>query len=151
MLKTALALWKAATTTSWIGGGFGNDLIDPGGAPDFFAPSTKSLATLVDSDGDVDADDIMALDKEQAYALKIKRDTTYAIQALLDAKAKEYHYDNIHMTCGWAGKLDDATALRDWGTFCWLTAGKIEADVLAGKRSLPTVAEVIAEMPEFTL
>lgn len=86
-----------------------------------------------------------------AFIAQRQTDTTNAIQDMLDTKAQEYRYDSIHTACGWAPALADAVALKAWGAACWLKAGEIEAEVIAGTRPLPTVLEVLAEMPEFVI
>ena len=80
----------------------------------------------------------------------IQAEITDRIQSLLDAKAQEYRYDNIHTACGWADKFDDALALKTWGAACWLKAKQIEQEVLAGTREMPQADEVMAELPAFT-
>ena len=80
---------------------------------------------------------------------QIAAETTEAIQTMLDTKAKAYRYDSIHTACGWADKFDDAMALKDWGSACWIKAKQIEQEVIAGTRPLPTASEVISEMPIF--
>lgn len=43
----------------------------------------------------------------------------------------------------------EAQKLAVWASDCWVVAGTIEADVKAGLRPMPTVAEVIAELPAY--
>lgn len=83
--------------------------------------------------------------------VRVAKETTNAIQRMLDDKAREYRYDSIHTACGWADMFADAMALKTWGASCWIKAKEIETAVLAGTRSLPTASEVLAEMPEFVL
>jgi hypothetical protein len=92
----------------------------------------------------IDAARLMQIKGEQ-----IALDITNAIQTMLDAKAREFRYDSIHTACGWAGLLDDATALKSWGAACWAKSFEIEQDIIAGKRGLLTVAKIMAEMPKF--
>ena len=73
------------------------------------------------------------------------------IQELLDITANKYEYDSIHTACGWAGVIDDATALKNWGATCWNISKQIKEEVISGVRQLISSDEVINEMPEFIL
>lgn len=79
------------------------------------------------------------------------KDINAAIQNLLDAKAQELRYDNIMSVRSYAGFVSpfqtEAQTIAVWAADCWVKAGEIEAAVLAGTRPMPTVAEVLAEMP----
>ncbi len=76
-----------------------------------------------------------------------------AIQNMLDEKAREYRYDNMMSVRSYAGYTNpfqaEAEAMAVWASNCWVKAGEIEADVLAGNRSMPTVDEVLLEMPVY--
>jgi len=76
-----------------------------------------------------------------------------AIQNHLDKKAQELRYDNMMSARSYAGYTNafqaEATALASWASDCWVVAGQIEADVQAGNRPMPTVDEVIAELPVY--
>ena len=41
-----------------------------------------------------------------------------------------------------------AVMLRDWSSSVWTTLDEIQADVMAGLRSLPTLPELLAELPQ---
>ncbi len=41
-----------------------------------------------------------------------------------------------------------AVALRDWSSSVWTTLDEIQADVMAGNRALPTLPELLAELPQ---
>jgi len=41
-----------------------------------------------------------------------------------------------------------AVALRDWSSSVWTTLDEIQADVMAGNRPLPTLPELLAELPQ---
>jgi len=41
-----------------------------------------------------------------------------------------------------------AVALRDWSSSVWTTLDDIQADVMAGNRPLPTLTELLAELPQ---
>jgi hypothetical protein len=82
---------------------------------------------------------------------KALADITMSIHGLLDATAKTYRYDNIMSARSYTGYVNpfqiEAQSLAVWASNCWVKAGEIEADVLAGIRPMPTVGEVLAEMP----
>jgi len=74
-----------------------------------------------------------------------------AIQTHLDSKAKEFRYDNMMSARSYAGYenvfQEEATKLAQWASNCWITAGTIEQDVLNGNREMPSIDEVLAELP----
>jgi len=41
-----------------------------------------------------------------------------------------------------------AVALRDWSSSVWTALDEIQADVMAGNRSLPALPELPAELPQ---
>lgn len=88
-------------------------------------------------------------EEQHQYALKIATASTAAIQNMLDAKCREYEYDTINNAAGWASRFADAAALADWGASCWAKSKQMRDEYLAGERPLPSVEEVLAEMPVF--
>jgi len=76
-----------------------------------------------------------------------------AIQTHLDSKAKEFRYDNMMSARSYAGYDNpfqaEAQKLAVWASNCWVKAGAIEADVEAGKRDMPTIDEVLSELPVY--
>jgi len=74
-----------------------------------------------------------------------------AIQTHLDNKAKEFRYDNMMSARSYAGYDNpfqaEAQKLAVWASNCWVKAGEIEADVQAGNREMPTIDEVLSELP----
>lgn len=76
-----------------------------------------------------------------------------AIQNHLDTKAQSLRYDNINAIGKYVGYINDfqaeAEALGAWASSCWKVAGQIEADVQSGVRAMPTVDEVLAELPVY--
>ena len=81
------------------------------------------------------------------------QDINNAIQNHLDTKAQEFKYDNMMSARSYAGYTNpfqtEAQALATWCADCWATAGTIQADVEAGNRAMPTVDEVLAELPVY--
>lgn len=76
-----------------------------------------------------------------------------AIQTHLDNKAKEFRYDNMMSARSYAGYENpfqiEAKKLALWASNCWVKAGEIEVDVQAGNREMPTIDEVVNELPLF--
>lgn len=86
---------------------------------------------------------------------KILAELTNAIQAHMDTKARERNYDGILSLCTYATSLNakfsaEGQAGVEWRDACWAKGYAIMNDVLTGERAIPTVDELIAEMPEFT-
>ena len=81
------------------------------------------------------------------------KDINNAIQNHLDTKAQEFRYDNMMSARSYTGYTNafqaEAQALATWASECWVVAGQIEADVQSGVRAMPTVDEVIAELPAY--
>ena len=81
-------------------------------------------------------------------------DDTNAIQALLDSFAKTRNYDGILSACTYA--TSNNPKFRAEGQYCveardqtWAMGYQIMDEVLSGGRPLPTVEEVLSELPEF--
>lgn len=92
------------------------------------------------------------LAKQQAA---IRRQFTDAIQKRLDDFAKTKGYDGIMSAASYATSTDPtfraegerAVALRDQ---TWRKCYDILAEVLAGERPVPTLEEIVAELPALT-
>ena len=85
-----------------------------------------------------------------AYQLEI----TMAIQNLLDTTAQQRDYDDIFTLISYVDDPDptfdaEGQAAKTWRSAVWTTARQIKADVIAGTRPMPTVEEVLSEMPVF--
>ena len=93
---------------------------------------------------------MISINKEKLSIARLN-EISNAIQKMLDDKAKEYRYDNIMSVRSYAGYANsfqtEAQVLAIWAADCWAKAGEIEQDVITGKRQLPTVNEILAEMP----
>ena len=93
----------------------------------------------------------------------VKSDTEIAIEQLtaisnsiqnhLDTKAQEFRYNNMMSARSYTGYTNafqtEAQSLATWASKCWVVAGQIEADVQSGVRVMPTVDEVLAELPVY--
>ena len=84
---------------------------------------------------------------------KKKKELDKAIQKTLDQKAQELRYDNIMSARSYAGYENpfqaEAQKLALWASNCWVKAAEIEVVVKAGKREMPTIDEVLAELPAY--
>jgi len=97
--------------------------------------------------------DILARDEAQAKTKAQQKAFNDAVQNHLDTKAQSLRYDNINAIGKYVGYENDfqaeAEALGAWASSCWKVAGQTEADVQAGVRTMPTVDEVLAELPSY--
>lgn len=78
-----------------------------------------------------------------------------AIQARLDSAARAKGYDNIVSACSYAGYENvfqgEAIAFGQWRANVW-AYGYAELDkVLNGVRPMPTVEQIVSELPDLTL
>jgi len=78
-----------------------------------------------------------------------------AIQQLLDATAQKYGYDHIVSAVSYQGDAieewaAEGAAFFAWRSACWAKAKEIQDGVLQGD-PVPTVAEVLAQMPALGL
>jgi hypothetical protein len=81
-----------------------------------------------------------------------QEDYARAIQARLDATARERQYDSIQAAVSYLGDPNptyaaEAAALRDWRSAVWTYALAQLALVAAGDRAPPTVTDLLAELP----
>ena len=84
---------------------------------------------------------------------EIQKQLTNGVQAYMDTKAQERGYDNIHTACSYANSTDEVfkaegAACLAWRDQVWRKCYDILAEVKAGTRSIPTLEEVIAELPK---
>ncbi|MDX0563286.1 hypothetical protein [Sinorhizobium medicae] len=78
-----------------------------------------------------------------------------AIQAHLDAKARERQYDGIQTAITYRGDPNpqfsaEGEALFAWRSAVWTYSAGELTKVLVGERSQPSVEEFISELPAFT-
>ena len=82
----------------------------------------------------------------------IQKTLTDGVQAYMNTKAQERGYDNIHTACSYANSTDEVfkaegVACLAWRDSVWRKCYNILDEVKAGKRAIPTLEEVIAELP----
>ena len=83
---------------------------------------------------------------------EIQKMLTDGVQAYMDSKVQERGYDNIHTACTYSTSTDETfkaegTACVAWRDAVWRKCYNILAEVKAGTRPIPTLEEVIAELP----
>ena len=87
-------------------------------------------------------------------AIKINTD---AVQAVMDAKARQLGYDNLLSACSYAAQpagapfQAEAAALVAWRSAVWAQAYSMLAEVEAQTRLMPTPEEAVAAMPALVL
>lgn len=85
--------------------------------------------------------------------LQTREQIIQAVQSKLDRTAQSRNYDNILSLCSYANSTDQIFASEGqagvaWRDACWRTCYEIVTAVQNGERSLPTVSEVLAELPK---
>ena len=78
-----------------------------------------------------------------------------AVQSMIDAVCTSGvpYFRDIFSARGYVNDPNPAyharaVALRDWSSSVWTALDEIQADVMAGNRSLPTLPELLAELPQ---
>lgn len=118
-------------------------------------------------DGDT-YDELMWLDStpkptleeiEAVWPLVVAENTqkklTQFVQNYLDKEAQKRGYDNIVSATSYAGYANqfqaEGIAFGVWRSAVWAACYAILADVLEGRRQVPTEAELLAELPTLAL
>ena len=83
---------------------------------------------------------------------EIKQALVDAVQRHLDATARTRNYDGILSLCSYATSTDPVFAAEGqagviWRDACWRYSYQVLADVQAELRTIPTPAELVAELP----
>jgi len=83
----------------------------------------------------------------------VKKAMVDAVQFLLDETAKTRNYDNILSLCTYANSTiqkfkNEGQAGVNWRDACWATCYQIMYDVQTGQRQLPSVEQVLSELPQ---
>lgn len=88
---------------------------------------------------------------QQLMMSNASKELTAALNNYLNSVAQSLRYDDMKSVRSYTGFVnayqEEAIALAQWSADCWIKAGQIEQEVLAGTRGMPTLAEVIAELP----
>src|SRR5690606_519772 len=76
-----------------------------------------------------------------------------AVQIHLDTIAQERGYHSMLFLCSYAEDPHPLFAAEGkaglvWRSAVWVKVGEVETEVLAGRRTLPTAEELIAELPK---
>ena len=91
---------------------------------------------------------------QEEFLASTKSRLTSAIQSMLDETAKERSYDGILSCCSYATSTNakfaaEGQAVVEWRDEVWAKGYAILADVESGSRAIPTVDELLAELPNF--
>lgn len=76
-----------------------------------------------------------------------------AVQRVLDSAAQAHGYDSASRCIGYFNSTNDkwkaeAIAMNQWRDDVWAHCAQVQSDVQEDIRSVPTEAELIAELPE---
>ena len=88
---------------------------------------------------------------EELEAIVSKRVAAKEIQLMLDKEAQKAGYDSIISACSYLGSTnfgDEARSFLDWRDAVWTYAFKVEQDVINGLRTMPTINELLGELPK---
>ncbi len=108
--------------------------------------SYEDYVEIVGSDIDVNA---LSAEETQKFF-------TTVVQNLMDTEATKLGYDNCNSVCTYVNtgvqKFDDeGNAFRAWRSAVWSKGYEILAEVKEGKRAIPTVEELLAELPKLVI
>lgn len=107
-----------------------------------------SCTAAIAADPSVTPDPPPAIETEQ-------RRLALLVQSHLDAAAQLRGFDTVFTACTYIDDPNpqfaaDAAALKAWRSAVWTACYAIQAAVLAGQRTAPTDAELLAELPELS-
>lgn len=90
---------------------------------------------------------------EAAQTERLTKQFTQAVQDYMDAKVQERGYDNIASACTYALSSDitfaaEGTAAKNWRDKVWRQCYDTVADVVSGKRAVPSITELLNELPQ---
>ena len=113
----------------------------------------------------VNSNKILVLNKSKKLELidrviptsEILQSFTANLQKHLDDTANLYGYDNINTAVSYAEESAvlkfqiEGRAFRSWRSLFWLEVNKIKDLVLAGDREIPSLEQLIEELPKLNL
>jgi hypothetical protein len=87
---------------------------------------------------------------------EIKSNIINAVQAMLDGTARAHGYDNIISVCTYKDDPNpvyntEGTAFFDWRSAVWSYCFIVMQDIMAGKRGIPSQADLMIELPTLNL
>jgi len=86
---------------------------------------------------------------------KSKSTLEQAVDRHLNDMANQHEYDSILSACSYAGEVNpfqaESKQFIAWRGSVWAHVIQVQADVLAGLRTVPTEEELIAELPVLNL
>lgn len=90
---------------------------------------------------------------EQEQAEQLTKQFTASVQKWMDNKAQERGYDNIISACTYADSTDEkfaaeGKAAKEWRDKVWRHCYDVVAQVVSGNRDIPTISELLAELPK---
>ena len=93
---------------------------------------------------------MITIDKDKAFTNTVVKFES-AIQSHLDAQAQSKGYDNITTACSYAAAPNpfqaEAVSFVSWRGNVWAYCYQELAKVQAGTRAMPTVEQIISELP----
>lgn len=90
---------------------------------------------------------------EQEQTEQLTKQFTASVQKWMDSKAQERGYDNIISACTYADSTDEkfaaeGKAAKQWRDKVWRHCYDVVAQVVSGNRDIPTISELLAELPK---
>lgn len=84
---------------------------------------------------------------------EIKKMLIDGVQSYMDTLAQTRGYDNIHTACSYINSTDvvfarEGRACLEWRDRVWRTCYNILDAVMGGQREVPTLEELIGELPK---
>lgn len=84
---------------------------------------------------------------------EIQKMLTDGVQRYMDTTAQTRGYDSIHTACSYVNSTDEVFAREgkaclEWRDQVWRACYNILDEVLAGSREIPTLEELIDELPK---
>jgi len=95
------------------------------------------------------------IDTEMARLKRVNYGTEIqeAVQSHVDALAQSKRYDNmmsVRSYTGFPNKFQrECMSMSIWAGDCWAVVTDIEVAVMLGQRAIPTVQEVLKELPKY--